>query len=281
MKKNISINLFGTLYNIDEDACELLERYLDNIKRYFKNREGGEDISDDIEHRVAELLWERKQAGQIAVDEQTVRDVIAKIGTPADIDPSVGTSGDGASRSSAFAGGQEHAGNQQGANGQQGHWGAGGAAEHVRSRVAGRRLYRDMQDSVLGGVCAGLNHYFGWSDPLMTRIILVLLFFFTRFSVGLIYIILWILVPQARTPEERLRMRGEEVTPEALNAEMLRQAEMPDRGQTTDSRRVWRIIFVILLIVVGYYLFALLMMRLSLPLFSSFFHGFFNMLPNL
>ena len=63
MKKNITINLFGTLYNIDEDACELLERYLDNIKRYFKNREGGEDISDDIEHRVAELLWERKQAG--------------------------------------------------------------------------------------------------------------------------------------------------------------------------------------------------------------------------
>lgn len=281
MKKNISINLFGTLYNIDEDACELLERYLDNIKRYFKNREGGEDISDDIEHRVAELLWERKQAGQIAVDEQTVRDVIAKIGTPADIDPSAGTSGDGASRSSAFADGQQNAGSHQSRDSQQDHWGAEGAAERVRSRLAGRRLYRDMQDSILGGVCSGLNHYFGMTDPLLLRIIMVLLFFFTRFSVGLIYIILWILVPEARTPEERLRMRGEEVTPEALNAEMLRQAEMPDRGQPSDSRRVWRIILVVLLMIVGYYLFAMLMVRLSFPLFNSFFHGFFNMIPNL
>lgn len=281
MKKNISINLFGTLYHIDEDAYELLERYLDNIKRYFKNREGGEDISDDIEHRVAELLWERKQAGQIAVDVQTVRDVIAKIGTPADIDPASGPSGDGASRSSAFAGEQENAGDRQNGNGQQDHWGAEGAAERVRSRFAERRLYRDMQDSVLGGVCSGLTHYFGMSDPLSMRIILVLLFFFTRFSVGLIYIILWILVPEARTPEERLRMRGEEVTPETLNAEMLRQAEMPNNGRPSDSRRVWRIIFVILLMIVAYCLFAMLMVRLSLPLFNSFFHGFFNMMPNL
>ena len=63
MKKNISINLFGTLYAIDEDAYTLLERYLNSMKSYFARQEGGEEIADDIEHRVAELLWQQKQQG--------------------------------------------------------------------------------------------------------------------------------------------------------------------------------------------------------------------------
>ena len=264
MKKNFSINLFGNLYHIDEDAYALLERYLENIKRYFQHREGGEDISDDIEHRVAELLWERKQAGQVAVDVQTVRDIITKIGSPADIDPSAATDEAATRDNSAQAA-------------------TATDAEPVspRSRFAGRRLYRDMQDSILGGVCSGLCHYFNLSDPLLLRIILVLLFFFTRFSVGLVYIIMWLLVPQAATPEERLRMRGEAVTPEALNAEMVRMAERPDGGRQSDARRVWRIILIVVLTAVAYYLFCLLALRLSLPFFNSFFHGFFNMIPNL
>ena len=268
MKKNISINLFGTLYNIDEDAYELLERYLDNIKRYFKNREGGEDISDDIEHRVAELLWERKQAGMVAVDVQTVRDVIAKIGSPADIDPSA--SGNTSSRGAAFAETMENAGSQ-----------ADGTAGSTGSRSGGRRLYRDTQDSILGGVCSGLCQYFHINDPLLLRIVMVLLFFFFHFIVGLLYIIMWLLVPEATTPEERLQMRGEAVTPEALNAEMMRQAEMPNGGRQSDSRRVWRIILVIVLLFVAYGLFVQLMLRLSLPIFNSFFHEFFNMIPHL
>ena len=57
MKKNINVNFFGTLYAIDEDACKLLESYLANMKSYFAKREGGDEIADDIEHRVAEHLW--------------------------------------------------------------------------------------------------------------------------------------------------------------------------------------------------------------------------------
>ena len=57
MKKNISINIFGTIYAIDEDAYQLLENYLQSMKSYFQRQEGGEEIADDIEHRVAELLW--------------------------------------------------------------------------------------------------------------------------------------------------------------------------------------------------------------------------------
>ena len=57
MKKNITVNLFGQLYAIDEDAYSLLEQYLQNMKRYFATREGGDEIADDIEHRVACLLY--------------------------------------------------------------------------------------------------------------------------------------------------------------------------------------------------------------------------------
>ena len=60
MKKNITVNLFGTLYAIDDDACKLLEQYLDNMRSYFSKREGGDEITDDIEHRVAELFSELK-----------------------------------------------------------------------------------------------------------------------------------------------------------------------------------------------------------------------------
>ena len=67
MKKNININLFGTLYAIDEDACTLLENYLDNMRSYFAKRDGGDEIYDDIEHRVAEHLWSLKQSGQTAI----------------------------------------------------------------------------------------------------------------------------------------------------------------------------------------------------------------------
>ena len=63
MKTSININLFGTLYAIDEDAHQLLRQYLENMKSYFSRQEGGDEISDDIEHRVAELFWELKQAG--------------------------------------------------------------------------------------------------------------------------------------------------------------------------------------------------------------------------
>ena len=56
MKKIVTINLFGTLYTIDEDACELLKNYLDGMRGYFSSREGGEEIVDDIEHRIAEFV---------------------------------------------------------------------------------------------------------------------------------------------------------------------------------------------------------------------------------
>lgn len=86
MKKNITINLFGQLYHIDEDAYELLKSYEDNMRRYFSAKEGGEEIIDDIEHRVAELLSELQTAGATAINIENVQDIIRRIGNPEQFD---------------------------------------------------------------------------------------------------------------------------------------------------------------------------------------------------
>lgn len=97
MKKNININLFGTLYNIDEDAYNLLENYLNSMQRYFSRQEGGEEVADDIEHRVAELLWKKREAGMTAVDINVVKEIIDTIGSAEDI------AGDNNKAENAFA----------------------------------------------------------------------------------------------------------------------------------------------------------------------------------
>lgn len=86
MKKNININLFGTLYAIDEDACTLLENYLDNMRSYFAKCDGGDEIFDDIEHRVAEHLWNLKESGMTAIDINAVKQIISSIGNPDEMD---------------------------------------------------------------------------------------------------------------------------------------------------------------------------------------------------
>ena len=68
MKKNITINFFGTTYAIDEDAYELLERYISSISSYFSTQEGGEEISEDIERRISELFSELRGNGVEAID---------------------------------------------------------------------------------------------------------------------------------------------------------------------------------------------------------------------
>lgn len=91
MKKNITVNLFGTLYAIDDDACKLLEQYLDNMRSYFSKREGGDEITDDIEHRIAELFSELKTNGVEAISIEHVRDIIQRIGNPEQMDESTAT----------------------------------------------------------------------------------------------------------------------------------------------------------------------------------------------
>ena len=230
MKKNISINLFGTLYNIDEDAYNLMESYLESMKRYFSRQEGGEEVADDIEHRVAELLWQRHEAGMTAVNIETVREIIDTIGNPEQI------AGDGMEN-----------GESQGTNG-----GAEDATfkesfsqftkeagrftrdtyDRGRNHVNTHHFYRRMDDKVLGGVCSGAAAYFNTGDSLVWRLSAVLgTVLLSWIGVGLVipivYIVLWLLAPTAITPEDRLRMQGKEITPENLKQQVMEESQRP------------------------------------------------------
>lgn len=221
MKKNITINLLGRLYAIDEDAYELLERYTDSLHNYFRRREGGEEIANDIEARIAELFDELKAKGVQAITIEHVQDIIHRVGSPEEMetDPS-----------QASFKGKEYA-DGQGDGSLHSREGRGGASS--------RRLYRNMADRKLMGVLSGFAAYFG-GDVLWWRLGYLVLFFLTpggfihrmfgwgfwnwgislNFTLITLYIVLGILMPVADSPEDRLRMKGKEVNPQNLADEV-------------------------------------------------------------
>jgi phage shock protein PspC (stress-responsive transcriptional regulator) len=177
MKKTFTINISGTVFHIEEDAYDVLQKYLVNLKNHFGNDEEGKEILADIEARIAEIFADKATDEKKVVTIDWVNQVIETMGTPED-----------------FA--EEE-----------------GEAEEIYTRETKRkrRLYRDPDHRVLGGVCGGLGAYFNM-DPVILRIIFVVLFFATTGAGLLAYIILWIAVPKARTTAQRLEMRGQEAT---------------------------------------------------------------------
>lgn len=247
MKKNITINLFGSLYCIDEDAYALLQKYTDSMKSYFARQEGGEEIADDIEHRVAELMWQKKEEGNEAIDIDMIKEIIAKIGNPAEIDgkeeaAEESTKHSGSAGNTSFAAGSNNTENttdSKSGNSTQNKW-----------NLNDRHLYRNPKDKKLGGVCSGLALFFnggkdtGINDATFWRLgffcaAAFLLIYtpwwlpdFVHFSVPVIYIILWIIMPEAKTPEDMLRMMGKDVTPENINDEILRESATSHQSET-------------------------------------------------
>lgn len=226
MKKNITINFFGTLYAIDEDAYELLNRYLSDIKKYFSRKEGGEEIADDIEHRVAELMLELKNDGREPIDIALVKEIIGRIGNPEELDEA---SGEGESGSAT------------------GHRGR----EWFSEQVSKKRLYCNPDDKLLCGVLSGLSCYWG-IEPVWVRLAVVLLAIvpipfvpISFWTILILYIVLALIIPEAKTPEDRLRMHGKPVTMESLNEEIVNNANAPERPAANRSGFVQVLIVII------------------------------------
>ena len=248
MKKNITINLFGQLYAIDEDAYQMLECYLESMKSYFSRQEGGEEIADDIEHRVAELLWERREAGSEAVDLNTVKAIIKQIGNPSEIDDTE----NGQEYADSNAEGEDSLGETF----KKGAYAAGKATKsamgRVKSHIRSRRFYRDENDKILGGVCSGLAQYFGGQDPLLWRVVVCALAICSLGITLLLYLLIWIVAPVARTPEEKLRMKGMEVNSTNLSEQIIEdnnEEKLPRRNEAGQIIRA--ILWVIMIILIG------------------------------
>jgi len=172
MNKTVNINLASTFFHIDENAYQILERYLRKLKEGFKDTAGGEEILQDIEARIAELFQDLKTNPDYVINTADVKKVIGIMGEPETVlsEEDINTS-----------------------------------QEKIH-----RKLYRDPEDKYIGGVAAGLGHYFK-IDATWIRLIWLFLALFSGGVFTLIYILFWILVPLAKTTGDLLRMKGEPV----------------------------------------------------------------------
>ena len=175
MKQVININFHGQIVPIEVSAFDLLKLYTASLTNYFKNEEGKEEIINDIESRIAELFQERLKKGVTCITDDDVNAIIKSMGRPEEFEGEETNSFAQSSSTSEASHSQEAMPN---------------SSDH-------KRLYRDENDKILGGVCTGLANYFG-TDVLIIRIIFVVLTI--SFGVGLIpYLILWIALPSSAT----------------------------------------------------------------------------------
>ena len=197
MNKTVTINLAGLVFYIEENAYQILKDYLSAIKNHFRNEEGCEEIVADIESRLAELLKAVTHVGKQVLTDADINQAINTMGKPED-----------------FSDGTAEETQQQSDNRDQ---------KNRAYKTQTRRVFRDGDNKILGGVCSGLASYFD-TDPLWIRLALVVLFF--GFGSGLLlYIILWIIIPEAKTTAEKLEMRGDPIDINTISQTIKEEAE--------------------------------------------------------
>ncbi len=176
MNKVININFQGRILPIEEQAYEILKQYIESLRVYFANEEGRDEIINDIECRIAELCEDRLKKGTVCIAANDIELIITSIGRPADFEAQDGFE---ASTSKTH---QNTSGNNN--------------SNFYREGNRPKRLYRDEQNKVLGGVCSGIANYFV-IEPWIVRI---LWFFLIGVNI-LAYLILWIAVPSTSVKE--------------------------------------------------------------------------------
>ena len=198
MKKTVDINIRGIVFHIDEDAFQKLNSYLNEINNHFKSKKGHEDIINDIENRIVELFQQKLTDKKQVINITDVEEVITIMGHPSDfdIDSEDETSG------------------------------------YVSSKIKGpKRLFRDIDNRIIGGVCSGLGSYFN-VDMLWFRIAFIISVFIGGAG-ALVYLVLWVITPPAKTVSEKLEMQGDPVT--ISNIEKAFKEEMSELKDKLDD----------------------------------------------
>jgi phage shock protein PspC (stress-responsive transcriptional regulator) len=174
MKITVSINLGGYSFNIDEDAYAELKIYLKNLELHFAGEESSSEILSDIESRMAEIFRTKITSYKQVINIDDVRQATAVMGTPEDISDSDGPT-----------------------------------AREKFSSPGYHRMYRDPDHRVIGGVCSGMGAY--WDiDPVIIRVIFVAITLAGGIG-GLVYLILYVVLPEARTTAQKIEMKGHPV----------------------------------------------------------------------
>ena len=181
MNKTVNINLAGIVFHIDENAFETLNNYLNELKNHFKNEEGGDEILKDIEGRIAELFTERLDKKE-AISLTDINEITTIMGDPSQYDDEIE---------------QEKSQESQ-------------DKEEDLRKGKRRKVFRDEEDRMIGGVCRGMAHYFD-INVLFCRIIFIGILFLIGPGAPFLYIMFWIALPSAKTTAEKLEMKGERV----------------------------------------------------------------------
>lgn len=184
MKKNISINISGIIFHIEEDGYETLRKYLDSVNRYFASFEDSAEILADIEGRIAEIFLARLNEGKQVITAEDVTALISTMGSVSDFKAAEEDDATAGEPANEFR--QPHA----------------QAFSQARPTDT-RRLFRDKNRKVLGGVCAGLGNYLNL-DPVWPRVLFALLALGTGVFL-LIYIVMWIVIPEAEMDDTSVK----------------------------------------------------------------------------
>lgn len=247
MKKTLTINLNGMVFNIDEDAYHKLNNYLAELGHHFPEAER-EEIMNDIEARIAELFNQKLQHRNV-VEIKDVEEVVETLGTPSQFD-----------EAGAQSGGEERA--------------AAGAAMGQPNRAPRRKFYRDGTNKRIGGVAAGIAAYLDW-DVTLVRVLLLLLLVISVGWTFLGYVIVWIVAPEATSVSQQLEMQG--VEPTIDNIRNFKPKDDPQEQRNSNALgTVAKIVVVALLAFVG-----LMLLSGVLGLFVALCLLLFDMLPGL
>ncbi len=169
MKKTISVNISGIAFTIDEDAFQMLESYLNEIESRLNSYGEDSETIKDIESRISEIFTERDNGAAFVVNIELIKHVITVVGSPAIFGGSTESADNSSSTENTF-----------------------NTTIHYTKT---KKLTRSRADRVFGGVCAGVADYFG-IDALVVRIITAIITIFSSGTLFLVYIILWIFVPE-------------------------------------------------------------------------------------
>lgn len=184
MNKTISITLAGLIFNLEEEAYHKLNQYLGDVRNHLGNSTDKNEVMSDIEASIAEKFSEKISPAKQVISSQDIDELIKVMGTVNDFD-------------------EEMPKDEK--------------QEKVEDKTAEKgikKLYRNPDDTIIAGVCSGLAAYFG-IDPVIVRFLFALSIFFGGFGI-ILYIVLWIIVPEAKNTAQKLEMSGDPVTLAAI-----------------------------------------------------------------
>lgn len=248
MNETYTITIGGRNFFIDIDAYQRLNDYLSKLKSWFSGKEGSDEIIADIENRLAELFMQKINPDIGVINIEMTEDAIGIMGQPEDFED------------------EESESNTK----------SNSKSESFTYTSYSKKLYRDIDNRVFGGVCGGIAAYFSL-DPSIVRLLYVVLTLFTAFAGIPVYIILWIVLPPAITTAQKLEMKGEsinisnierkikeeyeEVKNNFKNSDAYKKSEEYFKNKSNRDRNI----IIAILVVVGLFIF--------IPMLSWMFHG--------